>query len=272
MKRSSRVGALALCAGSLVLAGLVTAGAAGASSGVRTRTLSLLPTAATEVARQAHEVVTQLTLPEVAADHARVVDHAATVAAGSDDTTSTEAETETETEAAGDDAGAAPAIDATGPQTWSGVLCDGTTAASIAYVVEADGTISGVAPTPATASVHQESNKGVTVSFSHQERVQIRVHSSEDGTVQVRVKEKLRCEAVANDAPSTTADDHGSDATDDQGHDATEDANDDNGSGQQGADDSADNSAEDSSSASGHGGSDHGSDKHGGSSDDGTDG
>lgn len=115
-----------------------------------------------------------------------------------------------------------PSADVAGPHTWNGLLCDGT-AASIAYTVNADGTISAVTATP-TADVHDESDKGVTVAFPTGERVQIRVNSSDDGaTMAVSVKEKIRCNAAdpaVNTPVSTMPDDHagGDQAGDDHGN------------------------------------------------------
>lgn len=84
---------------------------------------------------------------------------------------------------------------AVGPQHWDGVLCSGD-AASIDYVVAADGTISDVVISPEPDSQHVEGN-GLEVRFSGGERVRIRV-SDHDGELVVRVQDKIRCRDAAD--------------------------------------------------------------------------
>ena len=111
-------------------------------------------------------------------------------------------------------AGTAAAV--SGPRSWTGELCDHTPV-NIAYTVNTDGTISGTTATPA-ADIHSESSKGVSVTFSNNERVRIRVKSSDDGTsLRVSVQDRIRCNGAdpSIDTPaSTTADAQGSDSND----------------------------------------------------------
>lgn len=81
---------------------------------------------------------------------------------------------------------------AAGPHTWSGVLCDGTTA-TVAYVVAADGSVSDVVATPDTAEVRSFGSK-IDVRFSRHERVSIKVREH-DGLIKISVNEKIRCDS-----------------------------------------------------------------------------
>ena len=86
-----------------------------------------------------------------------------------------------------------PAEQVVGAHTWDGMLCDGTVA-SISYTVDAEGTISGVTVTPSTADVDVDDDD-VRVEFSDDERVRLRVRSSDDGAeLRVAVDERIRCE------------------------------------------------------------------------------
>jgi hypothetical protein len=96
---------------------------------------------------------------------------------------------------------------AAGPHTWSGLLCDGTTA-SIAYVVAEDGSVSDVVATPDTAEVRTNGSK-TEVRFSTHERVRIRVRE-DDGLIKISVDEKIRCDSddpTTNVSTSIPADD-----------------------------------------------------------------
>ncbi|MCU1397087.1 MAG: hypothetical protein JWN62_196 [Acidimicrobiales bacterium] len=116
-----------------------------------------------------------------------------------------------------------PVADVVGAQTWNGTLCDGT-AASIAYTVNADGSITGASATP-TADITQRSPNGIAVTFAEHEQVSIRVKSSDDATnLRVSVDERIRCDAAdpaVNTPVSTTVptsvDDHGNDQGGDGG-------------------------------------------------------
>lgn len=77
-----------------------------------------------------------------------------------------------------------------GPHTWTGSLCDGT-AASVAYTIATDGTVSGVTATPATADVHSDGGK-IFVKFSDHEAVFISVREK-DGMIKVNAMPLLRC-------------------------------------------------------------------------------
>jgi hypothetical protein len=94
------------------------------------------------------------------------------------------------------------AVDATaaaGPHTWSGVLCDNS-AATIAYTVAADGTVSDVTATPDTADVRSGDHK-IDVRFSDSERVRIKVREN-DGLIKISVDERIRCDSAD---PTTNA-------------------------------------------------------------------
>lgn len=106
-----------------------------------------------------------------------------------------------------------PVADAIGAKAWTGLLCDGTTA-TINYTVNADGTITGVTATPATATIENNGNK-VSVRFSDSERVKIRAHM-EDAGIKVSVSEKIRCHDAADPTVNTPID---TTPTTDQGHD-----------------------------------------------------
>ncbi|MEO7370427.1 MAG: hypothetical protein ABIZ69_06180 [Ilumatobacteraceae bacterium] len=96
---------------------------------------------------------------------------------------------------------------AAGPHTWTGVLCDNTTA-TIAYTVATDGSVSGVVTTPATADVKTNDGK-IDVRFSHDERVRIRVHE-DGGQIKISVDERIRCDSAdptTNASTSTTTPD-----------------------------------------------------------------
>lgn len=110
------------------------------------------------------------------------------------------------------------AVDATvaaGPHTWSGVLCDNT-AATIAYTVALDGSVSDVVATPDTADVRTDGSK-IDVRFSNDERVRIRVRE-DDGLIKISVDERIRCRDAADPTvngsvvPTTVDDDDEGDA------------------------------------------------------------
>ena len=83
-----------------------------------------------------------------------------------------------------------PADQAAGEHTWSGMLCDGSTA-TVNYTVGADGTITAGAVTPATATA---AVKGSTlrVTFSDTESVRIGV-GGKDGDLRISADPRLRC-------------------------------------------------------------------------------
>ena len=82
--------------------------------------------------------------------------------------------------------------DAVGPHSWTGMLCDGTTA-TVDYTVTEDGSVSDVAAIPEGAEV-KTAQHGATVRFATGERVNIRVKSEGD-EMTVGVRTKIRCEA-----------------------------------------------------------------------------
>ncbi len=107
---------------------------------------------------------------------------------------------------------AQPADQAAGTRTWNGTLCNGSPA-SISYTVGADGSISGVVPSPAAESNRLDGNSKADVRFSQNERVRIRVRSN-DGQISVSVDEKFRCDSpdpTVNTPVSTTPEDEGDD-------------------------------------------------------------
>jgi hypothetical protein len=107
---------------------------------------------------------------------------------------------------------------AAGPHTWTGLLCDNSTA-SITYDVAADGSVSNVVATPATADVKTEGGK-IDVRFSHDERVRIRVRE-DGGLIKISVDERIRCRDAADpttNAATTVPGDNNDDNNDDNGH------------------------------------------------------
>jgi hypothetical protein len=106
---------------------------------------------------------------------------------------------------------------AAGPHTWTGLLCDGSTA-TINYTVAVDGSVSGVTTTPDTATVKTDGGK-IGVRFSHKERVGIKVRE-QDGLIKISVNERIRCHSedpTTNVSTSIPGDDHQGD--DHQGDD-----------------------------------------------------
>lgn len=92
---------------------------------------------------------------------------------------------------------AVDAAAAAGPHSWSGVLCDGTTA-TVSYVVAADGSVSDVVATPDTAEVNTHGSK-IDVRFSRDEGVRIKVRER-DGLIKISAQERIRCDS---DDPTT---------------------------------------------------------------------
>jgi hypothetical protein len=102
------------------------------------------------------------------------------------------------------------AATAAGPHTWSGLLCDGTTTATVSYTVAADGSVSAVTATPATAVVKTDGDK-ISVKFSDTERVLIMVHAK-DGMIKIQAMTMFRCNSgnpVTNVSTSIPTPDNG---------------------------------------------------------------
>jgi hypothetical protein len=88
---------------------------------------------------------------------------------------------------------AVDAAAAAGPHTWTGTLCDNSTA-TIAYTVAEDGSVSDVTATPDTADVRTGDHK-IDVRFSDDERVRIKVREN-DGQIKISVDERIRCDSA----------------------------------------------------------------------------
>jgi hypothetical protein len=94
-----------------------------------------------------------------------------------------------------------------GPHTWTGLLCDNSTA-TVKYSVAADGTITIAAGdvTPSTATVKTDGTKASVRFGDHQS---IRIHAKVDsaGLITVNVAENIRCRNAAaptiNGQPAT---------------------------------------------------------------------
>jgi hypothetical protein len=113
---------------------------------------------------------------------------------------------------------AVDAATAAGPHTWTGMLCDSSTA-TIAYVVAADGSISGVVATPATADVAVHGHK-IDARFSHDERVRISVRE-DNGLIKIDVDERIKCDSpnpTTNAATTTTVADDANDNDNEANH------------------------------------------------------
>ena len=85
-----------------------------------------------------------------------------------------------------------PEGETVGAHTWSGMLCDGTTA-TINYTVGEDGSIADVTATP-EAEI-KSSEHGVKVRFATGESVRIKVRDN-DGQLQVGADDRIRCDAA----------------------------------------------------------------------------
>ena len=104
---------------------------------------------------------------------------------------------------------------AVGPHTWTGLLCDNTTA-TITYDVAIDGSVSNVVATPA-ADVKTEDGK-IDVRFSHDERVKIRVRE-DNGQIKISIEEKIRCRDAANPTTNVSTSIPGDENKDGENHD-----------------------------------------------------
>jgi hypothetical protein len=96
-----------------------------------------------------------------------------------------------------------PDGEAVGAHTWSGMLCDGTTA-TVSYTVVADGSIIDVTASPEGAEI-KSGDHGTKVRFATGESVQIKVRD-EDGVLQVGVKDRIHCDAAAPSVGETPID------------------------------------------------------------------
>ncbi len=141
--------------------------------------------------------------------------------------------------------------EAVGQHTWDGLLCSGESA-SIVFTVAEDGTLTIDQVTPTPERQRAEGNGG-EVRFAGGERVRIRV-SDADGTVSVKVDEKIRCE----DAPDPTLNVPVATSNDDDDHDDDHD-------GGHGGHDDDDNDGNDGNGR--HGDDRHGDDRHGNDND-----
>ena len=81
-----------------------------------------------------------------------------------------------------------PAV-AAGAKTWTGMLCDGSTA-QINYTVAENGTLSAVSATPSDAEV-KTNDKSADVRFTTGERVRIRVRTNDDDQIKVDARAEV---------------------------------------------------------------------------------
>ena len=134
-----------------------------------------------------------------------------------------------------------PADQVVGPQSWSGVLCDGSTA-SVDYIVDADGNITDATASPDGAEVSVDDGR-LRVDFGDRQGVRIRVRT-DDGLMRISVDERIRCESadptVNTPISEPDADDESRDESrdDDRNRDGDNDRNrgDDDGDGNDGRD------------------------------------
>lgn len=94
--------------------------------------------------------------------------------------------------------------DLAGDKVWTGLLCDGTTRATVNYNVAADGTLTFTSATPDTAQA-QPGEKGLTVRFATGDKVRIRLSEGKDGgnaALSINVSGK-RCTDPAEKTPPT---------------------------------------------------------------------
>jgi len=97
---------------------------------------------------------------------------------------------------------ALPADQAAGAHTWSGMLCDGSTA-TVAYTVGADGTITAGAVTPAGASADVNGNM-LLVRFSPTEAVRI-VVQGRGGDLKISAVPSIRCQRTVPSVNTPTS-------------------------------------------------------------------
>ncbi|MGH9135065.1 MAG: hypothetical protein ACRDZZ_14095 [Ilumatobacteraceae bacterium] len=86
-----------------------------------------------------------------------------------------------------------PDGEAVGAHTWTGMLCDGTTA-TVGYTILEDGSIADVTAAPEGAEVRSEEHHA-KVRFATGESVRIRAFEH-DGEVKVGARERIRCDAA----------------------------------------------------------------------------
>lgn len=111
------------------------------------------------------------------------------------------------------------AATAAGAKTWTGVLCDGSTA-TINYNLAEDGTISDLTATPEPLKSSVNGNHA-DVRFSDSERVKIFV-KARDGQLKIDVQQKFRCDSpdpTINGQPAPTTTDPGVDDDGGKHHD-----------------------------------------------------
>ena len=107
---------------------------------------------------------------------------------------------------------ALPADQAAGDHSWTGMLCDGSTA-TVNYSVGNDGTITAGAVTPAGANAAVDGNT-LKVTFSDSESVRIRV-AGKDGNLRISADPRLRCDRTTPSVNTPTS----TDATQNRPHD-----------------------------------------------------
>jgi hypothetical protein len=108
-----------------------------------------------------------------------------------------------------------PEGDTVGAHSWSGMLCDGTTA-TIDYTVGEDGSIADVTASPEGAEIKTGEHGGVGVRFATGESVRINVRDS-DRQLQVGADDRIHCDAgdpsvnteIDDDADTGDRDDRG---------------------------------------------------------------
>ena len=74
-----------------------------------------------------------------------------------------------------------------GDKTWTGLLCDGTTRATINYNVGTDGTLTVKGTTP-EGTTAENGRKGISVRFPTGDKVSIRVSTPEEGAAALSIK------------------------------------------------------------------------------------
>jgi hypothetical protein len=153
---------------------------------------------------------------------------------------------------------------AAGAKTWTGMLCNGSTA-TINYTVNADGTLSNVTSTP--AAIRSDVRGGeADIRISNDERVRIRVRL-DNGQITVNVDPRFRCNSPLPSVNTPTSlgggDDNGVDNGDDHGSDSGSHGGDDHGS-----DDGGSHGGSGGGRGGNHGGGDDNGGGHGGGQDD----
>jgi len=98
-----------------------------------------------------------------------------------------------------------PSADLTSlPTSWTGVLCDGS-AASATWANNADGSITDLVVSPDSAEVEQHGHE-FKVRFGHDAKLKVSLELSGNGSFEMKVDPKIKCENGPDPAVNTPID------------------------------------------------------------------